>query len=318
MAIEDTIDFLQDTVNDALRTARETTSRIQNNFAPPLSKPSLSYTLQKPVIEPPPNFGDLLPGDTTGETVAFLDGEVEKWLEQYFPELTACLRTKPEEWLCGILTGQKPFGLDKSVFEAEWHISRDRETRARESAVQQIRVDFSNRGFSLPPGALVGAVAREEERMSDAIADVNRAQTIRAEEIKLDLMKFAEEQAIRLKLGIMQALADFYRQWLDIPNKDLEAGRIKAMAYSSLTSALANYYQVELGFEQIRLRAAESRMEGGISNDRNVIAASNVNNSADALATAVRAFGDAAAAAANAQSALQAEIASATAGGGNP
>lgn len=309
MAIIDSLlDSLRDQAASALTTARATTSRISNNAPVGVSNRNLNYTFRKPTLTPPPGFGDLLPDDTTGDTIRFLDSEAEKWLDKFFPEIQACLRTTPEEWLCGILTGQKPFGLDKAIFDLVWHNSRDREYKARNTEVRQIYNRFSNRGFTLPPGALVAATAQAEERASDAIAEVNRAQTLRDAEIKLDLLKFAEEQAIRLKLGVMQALADFYRQWIELPNKDVEFARVKAQSYAALQAALASYYNVELGFERLRLEAATQDVGAELDSDRNKIAAAQGTNASDALANAVRAFGDVAAAAANAQSALVADL----------
>lgn len=304
--IDDNITQLFEFANRALGTATDISGRI-STFIPNISSGNLSYTPNIPEMQKPASIGDFLQPDSSSTTLRFLDGEVEKLIDQYFPEINACLRYTPEEWLCGILTGQKPFGLSKEVFEAVWHESRDREYRARNSAVEQIRTEFSNRGFSMVPGAAVGAILEAEEQSSDAIAAVNRAQTIRDAEIKLDLLKFAEEQAIRLKLGIFQAIADFYRVLMELPNKDLEASRLRVQAYASLNDALSQFYRVQLGFEDLRLQAAKIRMDGKLDESR--IRVSSLDGSRNtALGQAVDAFASAAQGAVNAASTLNADI----------
>ena len=172
-----------------------------------------------------------------------------------------------------------------------------------------LRANFSERGFSTPPGALIGALNSSEIRASEAIADINRQQNIRNAEIKLDLLKFAEEQAIRLKLGIMGEVANFYGHWIELMNKDVDTARAKAQAYAALSSALSSYYNVELGFEELRLRAAQGRLEADVQQSRADMVEGEVRAAQNsALAQAARAIGDISGAAANARSSLQADI----------
>lgn len=307
-SIDDVIAYLQDLADDALRSARETTSRIHGAGVPPIRDPELDYDPTKPELGPPPTFADLFPGDTTDETIKYLDNEVEEWIAKYFPELNACLKSVPEEWLCGILTGSKPFGLDKSVFDTIWNEGRDRAYRSANSEVKTLEAEFSNRGFSLPSGAMVDMTIQAEQRASQAIADINRTETTRSAEIKLDLLKFAEEQAIKLKLGIMDALRQFYIAWMAVPDKDIEKARIRAQAQASLYAALSSYYNVELGFEELRLKAAQADVSAVLEADKNKITAFSSDRSAGALADAVRGFADVSAAAANAGSTLVAQV----------
>lgn len=292
--------------NAALSDARNMAGRI-NTFIPNINSGNLNFTPNVPSMQKPTALSDMLLPDNSSSTLKFLDGEVDELIDRFFPEINACLRYTPEEWLCGIITGQKPFGLSKEVFEAVWHDSRDREYRARNSAVEQIRAEFSNRGFAVPQGATIRAITDAETQASDAIGAVNRAQTIRDSEIKLDLLKFAEEQAIRLKLGIFQVVADYYRVLMDLPNKDIEASRLRVAAYASLNSALAQYYQVQLGFEELRLQAESLRVNGKLDESRIRVASLDGSRNA-ALGQATDAFARAAQGAVNAASTLNAQV----------
>lgn len=305
--IDDNISLLFDFASNALSSARQQASRI-SHFSPSVGSPSLNYSINQPAMAQPVSMADLLSTDNSSSTIQFLNAESEKWLDKFFPEIQACLKSSPEEWLCGIITGQKPFGLSKEVFEAVWHEGRDREYRSRNSAVRQLHRDFSASGFSLPVGAHIAAITRAEESASDAIGQVNREQAVRDAEIKLDLLKFAESEAIKLKLGVMQSMADFYRQWIELPNKDLEASRIRTQAYATFQDAVASYQRVQLGFEELRLQAASLRMNGKLDADRIKMSLATGDNRNAAIAQATRAFADVAASASGAASTLTASV----------
>ncbi|WP_167141263.1 hypothetical protein [Pseudomonas sp. OTU750018] len=301
--------FLQDNVGDVLRTARETASRIQNGGLVPLQGVSLNYEANIPVLAPPPKFSDLFPGaDGTSAELQRLDSETDKWFERYFPEFSVLQNDSPEAWACKILSGSDPYADSKAVLDLLWHEARDRAYRVGASERRSIDASFAERGFPLPPGVAVRLGVEAEQRATQAIADINRQQTGRMLELKVELIKFAEEQAVRLKLGVMDALRAFYTTWVSLPDKDIERARVQAQAQASLYGALSSYYNVQLGFEGLRLRAAEADVEAALGIDRNKIAAFTSNRSASALSDTVRGFTEVASSGLNAQSALFAEI----------
>lgn len=291
---------------DALGRANNVSGRI-STFIPNITSANLSYTPNVPQMPKPAALTDFLQLDSSSSTLQFINAETEGLIDKYFPEISGALRYAPEEWLVGIITGQQPFGLSKDVFEAVWHESRDREYRSRNTAVEQIRSEFSARGFAAPPGAMLKAITRAEERAADAIGEVNRAQTVRDAEIKLDLLKFAEQQAIALKMGIFQAIANYYNVLMDLPNKDIEATRAKVSAYASFNDAMSQFYRVQLGFEELRLQAANLRMNGKLDENRIRVAASDGSRNA-ALGQVTSAFASAAEGAVNAAGTLNANI----------
>lgn len=310
MASLDTIISMQsDTIEAATSRAAALANRI-SNWIPNSNVGSVSFrhTVNKPSMTRPTGLTDWLPDDERKDDLRLLDNEAEKWVDKYFPQINACLKSKPEEWLCAILGGAEPFAESQAIFDSVWHQARDNAYKARDSMAEQVRADFSARGFTLPPGAMIGALLQAEETASDAIAGANSDEARRIAEIKLDLLKFAEQQAITLKLGIMQSLANFYQQWVNLPERGVELAKAKAQVYASLQSTLAEYYRVELGFEELRLRSAQAKADVEVSNDRNKASILPRNEAAGALANATRAFGDIAAAAASSQAAMIADL----------
>jgi hypothetical protein len=306
---DNTSGFLQQHASDALREASNAARRISAQMPPAMSYPRPNVGLNKPAIEPPLKFSDLFPdADGTAEEVERLDDEVNGWLKEYFPSITDSLKDVPDEWLSNIISGDNPFGLHESVFEAVWHNSRDREERGLRSERASLAAEYSARGFSIPPGAMVAALDKASQRASEAVQEVNRTETIRNEEVKLQLLQFAVQEASRYKMAIMSSLAEFYRVWVTIPDKDIERVRVRAQAYSSLYSALSTYYNVEISFEELRLRAETGDVDAQLATDRNKVALFAANGAASALGSAVRGFSDISAGAANAAGSLVAQI----------
>lgn len=310
-------EFLQSLASAAELETRNTRSMIWNLAEPDadaaeLRDPNFAHAVGLPSLGAPPKLSDFLDvGDGTDATMAKLDADAAAWMDRYFPAMDACLRTLPEDFLCGVIAGTKPFGLDATVFELVWHRARDRAYKGMATEQRQIEAKFSAAGWTLPPGAMATTLVAAGERASDAIAEVNREQAIKDAEIKLELLKFAEEQALNYKRGILSSLADFYRAWISLPDKDIERSRLRAQASASLYSALSSYYNVEVAFEELRLKAAQTDVDTDLAVDRNRIANREANDNsgkANALAQAARAFGDVAAQAAASAGTLVAEI----------
>lgn len=311
MAYEDTTAFLQAQATNALNQASNNASRIYS--LPPkvnLREPNFDVTLTKPTIGPPPQLSDLFTeGDTSQSNLAFLNAEADAWLAKYFPEVTGCLQNQPEETLCAIISGSRPFGVDKTVFEMVWNQARDRAYRTANSERVTLEAEFSARGFTLPAGALVDLIAQSERKATDAVLDVNRDQAIKDADIKVELLKVALELATRIKLGVMSAMADFYRLWITLPDKDIERARIRAQAMSAFYSALGAYYNVEVAFQELTLRAAQADAGVDVDVDRNRLThESHFGSTASALGQAVNAFAQVAAQANAAGGSLTAEI----------
>ena len=300
---------LMELADSAMSEAKFAANRIASQL-PSVPSAKFSFTPNQPDLVPPPQFADLFPGtDSTGSQIQFLNGEVDAWYDKFFPELAGCLKSKPEQWVCNILSGENEYGLNKTVFEIVWHRARDRAYRTSATEQATLQAQFSERGFSVPPGLLLHAQNEAEQRAGNAIAEVNREQQVREAEIKLDLLKFAEQQAIQLKLGVMQSLAQFYRMWFEAPDKDIERGRIRSQAQATLYQALSSYYNVELNFEELRLRAEQ--IKAGVEIDNARVRLANADGSRNsALAQAANAFAQIAAAAGNAGGALFADITS--------
>lgn len=306
---EDVTSFLQSQSSRALNDAINTRNMIWNQIPGQVKERRLSFNVSKPALGAAPKLSDIFGvGDSTNAEVMRLNAEADEWLSKFCPAISGDLKTLPEDMLLGIISGSKPYGQDRTVLEIVWHQARDRAYRATDSEVRTIETRFAGAGFSMPQGAMVAATTAAEQRAGQAIAEVNWQQAIKDADIKVDLLKFAEEQAIRLKLGLLSQMAEFYRMWYAVPDRDLERARLRAQAQATFQSALANYHNVELAWEGMRLDVEKSKMDVGLTYDRNKVALSNGSNTAGALGQATNALAQVAASNGAAASSLVAKV----------
>ena len=310
-AYDPTTAFLQGVASDALTQASNNASRIWGleNVSAVTRDPRFAMTINNPDMGPPPQFGDLFGGDNTDPTIEYLNEQADAWVAKYFPALNECFKNEPEESLCAILSGTKPYGLDKTILDMVWNQARDRAGRTKRSEQATLAATFSNRGFSLVPGAMADQMAQLEQRASDVALDVSREQAIKDADIKVEMYKVALQLSTQLKTAILNALADFYRMWITVPDKDIERAKVKAQAQAALYSALSSYYNVELAFEELRLKAGQTTASIDIDVDRNALTRQgNYMGIASPLASAVNAFANTAGNAAQAGGSLTAQV----------
>ncbi len=306
-----TTDFLQQQATTSLTAAQNNASRIWGlqNVDANTRDPRFNITLEEPNIGPPPSFEDIWGKDNSDPTIKWLDEQAEKWIAKYFPEINGCFKNQPEETLCEIISGVRPYGLDKTVLELVWHQARDRAQRTANSEYRTIEADYSARGFTMPSGAMVAAQIAVRDRATSQVMDVNRDQAIKDADIKVDIFKTALTLATQLKTAILNALADFYRMWISVPNQDIERARVRAQAQAALYGALSSYYNVEIAFQELRLKAEQTKAEVDLGVDRNVLTKqNNYMGIAPSLAQSVSAFANTASGANQAGGSLTAQI----------
>ncbi|WFS20651.1 hypothetical protein P9K38_10045 [Pseudomonas sp. 905_Psudmo1] len=306
---QDTTNNLFATVTAAMDRASLSAARIGSGSGASLRERGLNYTPGELNLQPPPKFSDLLAGaDNANAITTQIDDKVDQWLATYFPSINGGFKNQPEDFVLGVISGTKPFGIDSTVFDMVWHKSRDRAYRTSSSERRTLEAAFSGRGFALPVGALVDAMSQSEQRATDAALDVNRDAAIRDAEIKNDILKYSLGIAAQLKTGILGISAEFFRSYFSVYGLDNETQRIRAQAYNTYYSALSNYYNVEVAWENLHLRAAETSAGISADIDRNRVANAGQRGSAGAHAQAAQGFASIAQGAASAAGSLTAQI----------
>jgi len=294
--------------SQAMTEASNQARRIGVAARPSLREATFDHQVPDIHLDPPVQFAELFNGSNNADpNIQAINAKVDSWTAKYFPAITTHMQSVPEDWLVAVIAGTKPYGQDQTAFDLVWHRARDRAYRTARSEQRTLEMNFSARGFTLPPGALAQALLDSEQRASEAALEVNREQAMKEAEIKQDLLKFAVQLASNMKLGILQACADYFRAYTQLYTLDSDAARSKAQAYGAFYGALSSYYGVEVSLEQLKLESAKVKADVSNNVDRNRVALHGVQTGSDALGQATRAFADIAGQAASSAGTLAVE-----------
>lgn len=234
-----------------------------------------------------------------------LTDDINDFLNMWFPNFAACLQTSVDNWICDTITTGAD-GIPVVVENAIWNRSREKELQDAYRRESEAITEFSGRGFSLPAGVLLIQLDAIRQDVANKVATSSREQAIKQAEIQIDTIKFAIEQGVKMRLGVVAALIDFMRAKLGLYSLIKERAVSFVEAKRSLWQAAAAYYQALVAAEGLHLEWEKLRSDTAVK--MNEIFANFVNNNTrsrvQAALGAANAMGDIAAAALGAQNTL--------------
>jgi hypothetical protein len=192
---------------------------------------------------------------------------VLQWSEEpYEPELL----DETAERLRAMWTGG--LGLPPAVEQALWERAANREDVAIQRDIAAAMLDFSSRGFSLPPGALV-------DRVDTIRSDGQVRKLALGREV---LLKIADTQVENLRFAVTQSLAAenvLVGIWTATAQRQFEAAKIQLDSQLSLFNAMvalynarqqgyateATVFRTRLEGELARLQVFRARIEGAVA-----------------------------------------------------
>jgi len=117
-AYPDTTNNLFSTVTTAMDRASLSAARIGTGSGATLREQRLNFEPGQMNLGAPPKFSDLFAGaDNANAIIAQIDDKVDQWLANYFPSINSGFKNQPEDFVLGVISGAKPFGIDSTVFD---------------------------------------------------------------------------------------------------------------------------------------------------------------------------------------------------------
>lgn len=223
---------------------------------------------------------------------------ISDFMNKWFPSFEACLKTTVDPWICDTITAGG-VGLPVNVERALWDREREREVIETARLQSESVNAFADRGWSLPSGVLVDERAKIAEAGANRIAQASRDQAIQAAQIRIDMLKFAVEKGVQLRLGVVSALVDFLNAWLKVPALAIEKARNLVDAKARLWDQTSNYYQALIAAAALLLDFDKLRIDSALRAQANFVAAvtASIEGKVGAAVGAAGAMGDLAAAA---------------------
>jgi hypothetical protein len=191
-----------------------------------------------------------LSGVPTTQIVDNLRAELELYFNQFFPDIS----TQYTLWLAEIaraVTTGVPLTLDNETANQQAQVFGEAEgIRAQ----RKLRAGFAGRGYSLPPGALVGMVldesdSRTEQLITGAISNANKAteQVLSAYKTVLSTAMSTADA----RIAAVNAMSDLIKTAAGVYSADVDAKVAILKARAAAADAALAYYASELKLDSV-------------------------------------------------------------------
>lgn len=227
---------------------------------------------------------------------ADLAAAFQAFVNMYFPDIAGCIRDNSDNWICDMIVNGGN-GIPAAVEQQIWDRARSREVELARAATDNATNEWAARGFSLPPGALANAVAKAKSDATDKAATISRDQAIKNIEIQIENIRFAVEQAVKLRLGALAAAVDYIKAYMTPTALAIDYAKGLTDAHYRYYNGMQDYYGAKVAAARLTLDASIANAANTINNNKAFVdlVVGGTNARANAAVGAARALGEAAA-----------------------
>jgi hypothetical protein len=200
--------------------------------------------------------------DALAEFGPDFQSEFTSFLNTYYPDFNDCLQ-HVEEWICDTIQNGGT-GMPAAVEDAIWQRSRDREALEANRQKRELTRAWAGRGFSLPPGVLVEGLMTVDQDLANKVSTHSRDVAIKQAEIEIENIRFAVQQGVQLRLGVMSAALDYMRAFMQPWQMAIDKAAALVDAKSRLWQSSAAYYNALIAAEELQLKYDQISVERGL------------------------------------------------------
>lgn len=167
--------------------------------------------------------------------------------EILFPFLDTPAGDDADAWIIKAINGE----AIKLAEDAELNRGRTRITEEAIRAKRTAASGYSALGYMLPTGAMLSAQLEADYGANRSIAELNRDLTIKAQEIRIDLVKTAVAQVNSLRQVAANGLTGYLNAFASLPGSAAQYAAQREQAQKDLWAAGAQYYGAQLNFQSL-------------------------------------------------------------------
>lgn len=254
------------TIVDHAITVADDKSLLSDDYATRAIENAQTYPhITSPTVILPPSVVDpgvFIPTNIDGANEALFNSTYDKLVGDIETKLAAFFATyfpnqsdyfaAAQAWLYDVIHNGKT-GIPVDIERQIWERDRDRVLRDAERQVDTEIATWAAKGYALPPGAATNAAFRVRMDAQEKVAEASRSTAIKQAEMTLETVKFAVEQALRFRLGAIQAAADYIRAVMLAPEIASRLALSKVEAQARLISAASEYYRARVDVARLQL-----------------------------------------------------------------
>jgi hypothetical protein len=209
-----------------------------------------------PPFSPQEDLSSLFSGTADNVDEEFKTDFTDKtnyFLNTWFPDFAGCLKTNIDGWICSTIADGGT-GIPAAIENQIWERSRNKETKEAARLKSEAQEAFASRGFSLPAGVLYAQLAMIDQEAANKVSTHARDVAIKQVDIEIENIRFAVDQGIRLRLGVVQALIGYLNAFFDaVPNLATDRAARAAELKGKLWDTSAAYYRALIDAARLTL-----------------------------------------------------------------
>lgn len=258
----------------------------------------------------PPDLADLetlLANAYSGDLASLkqqMDNMLEDFLDKYFPDYTAKLKTI-SDWLDNTIknggTGIPP-AIEQAIFDRAKGRGDALAIQAEDSAFRA----YAQRGYPLPPGILTEKIDAIHQENQNELNRTNREIMIKQAELEVEQIRFAIDQGVRLHIGMLNAGQAYMGSIVALAGQGLAYARALIDAILGLYQITHAYVRAAVDAEELGLRYDQIKINRDLSVNQLDVNAfqAKIDARVNAALAAAKSMGDQAAAAVGSQNTL--------------
>lgn len=183
---------------------------------------------------------------------AAFGNKLDEFLALYFPRQSTY--NKAMDWLDSAVEGG--VGINPAIERQIWERDRTRIMNEAARTEQEALTTWANRGFSLPPGALVGAMHQTRLDAQRRLAEASREVAIKQFDAGLENARLAVRTIIDTSQTALSAANEYLKTLMLGPQLASELALSQTNARVKLAEALTSLYSAEVSAADPAVRLA--------------------------------------------------------------
>lgn len=179
-----------------------------------------------------------------------LQPQIANYIATFFPDISAAVKTGSDQWIVDTISNGR--FVPAAVEDAMWNRARDKEVGDSIRAEQAIIDSAASRGFSMPNGAMLNAVAVNQQDTQKRLTAINRDIAVKVFDVANENAKFAIEQAVRLRTAFVSALGDFIKTAMAQPNGAVDYAKTILASKTAVYDTMVRLYATQIDEERMR------------------------------------------------------------------
>lgn len=187
--------------------------------------------------------------------VTLLSNKLNEFMTTYFP-VTSDAYDEAQAWLVSTINGGVT-GIPTAVESQIWQRARDKILIDNAAAQDAAYTEFASRGMPLPPGALNAKLNDLAVAAHTQAAEVSRETAIKQVEIQIQNVRFAVEQALKMRLGAVSAAIEYIKAYALAMDGSAKYALALPDMQATLINAAANFYNARIHYDEVSAKSAE-------------------------------------------------------------